>query len=307
VENINYSLARNVLESVSALPITKDEFDSIKLARDGLLGCLSVEQKYDLVLENYLEFEKCLLELSAKYMVLGQYTYVSFQADFSIVNRRIMNLLTACRTYIDHVKHDIKKLIKLPSLDFNINDEFAKQYDAFLGYRTCEALRNHVQHRALPVHTFGIDSSWDDHADDSALSFVTAIYLDTDLLREEGEFKSTILNELESLGRKFDLKKLLREYIEGIGEVHISLRFKIDANFSAWKNLYLSQIDRYKNEFVKEQSSIGLIAQACLGDSMRLEKINIFTGLIELREHLVKKNPRLNKLSRRYVSSKVTG
>src|SRR5215469_9319560 len=80
------------------LHITEDEFAEIKHASESLSEVLLLEEKYDIVLENMLEFEVEMLKSTEKYLL---FTEVSYTLEKLILNRRVANLLTACRLYID--------------------------------------------------------------------------------------------------------------------------------------------------------------------------------------------------------------
>ena len=51
------------------LPIGGRDYASITEARIGLIQCLSIEEKFDLVVENYLELEDALLHSALKSLV----------------------------------------------------------------------------------------------------------------------------------------------------------------------------------------------------------------------------------------------
>ena len=52
------------------VPIPEKEYEQIATAKAGLLESLFVEEKFDLVIENYLELESCFLESTAQIMIL---------------------------------------------------------------------------------------------------------------------------------------------------------------------------------------------------------------------------------------------
>ena len=133
--------------------ISGEQFAHARLAKRNLFRVLSIEDKFDLVLANYTDFERELLDLALYQMVHFGVSWSSGHSDIYKVNRRLANLLSAARLYTDQIKHDAAALDSSEtSLAQLLSKKFSDQYDARLGYRVMEALRNYAQHRSLPVH-----------------------------------------------------------------------------------------------------------------------------------------------------------
>jgi hypothetical protein len=132
--------------------ISEDEFTRTKQAKRSLVVAMSIEGKFDLLLENYAEFERGLLELALHQMIFSDLDWSSMQFDTQKVNRTLTNLLSASRLYIDQLKHEAGALdTSTPSLARVLKDKGSAEYDSKLGYRVMEASRNYTQHRDLPV------------------------------------------------------------------------------------------------------------------------------------------------------------
>jgi hypothetical protein len=147
-------LTRNTLAFPGFIELTKDDYAALTAAKRGLVSLVGIEEKWDLVVENYADYERTLFELALDQVLDRPGGWSSFRSDIQLLNRRIANLLSATRLYTDQVTHDVSNL---PVPDSDALQIFVKQsleaeYDAHLSYRTMEALRNHVQHFALPVH-----------------------------------------------------------------------------------------------------------------------------------------------------------
>ncbi len=61
---MRYTLRRIVTGVRDFIEISEDEFTTLKLTQEKLLGVLNIEATFDLLLENYAEFEQDLLRLS---------------------------------------------------------------------------------------------------------------------------------------------------------------------------------------------------------------------------------------------------
>ena len=77
--------------------------------------------------------------------------YRSSHLDRVLTDRKIANLLSAARLYVDHAKQHVHRILALdPVTTFDVGATLSTQYDLRFGYRCMEALRNYVQHRGLP-------------------------------------------------------------------------------------------------------------------------------------------------------------
>ena len=61
---MKYALAPAIRHRADPIEITEDEYRAIAAAKDGLITFIGIEQKFDLVLENYAEYERELLGLA---------------------------------------------------------------------------------------------------------------------------------------------------------------------------------------------------------------------------------------------------
>ena len=198
---MEYGLARLVLGSPKFVLIAEEEYIDIRRRRDLLLEALFIEEKFDLVIDNYLEFETDLLDAVARAMVRGVANWTAFQTERNQVNRRIVNLLSSCRLYLDHTRHHLSNIDNGSGVIANaIKATTAAQYDSSLGYRVMEALRNYVQHRGYPLHGLTFDGRWMDER--TKLRYAVTPYMKVDELGDDGKFKASVLDELKALGKQ---------------------------------------------------------------------------------------------------------
>src|SRR6266849_1778491 len=119
--------------------ISAQEFELVKTAKHNLFVLLGVEEKFNLVIGNYLEYEQELLNLALVHMASHNPTWSSFHDAKALINRRLANLLTVSRLYIDQVKHDISSIYgKNASTTIQVRQAFSEQYDRLFGYRVME-------------------------------------------------------------------------------------------------------------------------------------------------------------------------
>ena len=113
-----------------------------------------------------------------------------------------------------------------------------------------------------------------------------------------------MLEELESLGGRVDLKPLVRDYIAALGDVHKRLREMLRPSLETWDHVFLGAIERFKSANPDEHSVVGLAAVSRENDGLK-HSVAIFRDIIHYRLALQEKNSNLVNLGKRYVTGKV--
>jgi hypothetical protein len=207
--NIQYGVTRLHFGNSDFLELTQEEYQSIQETRNKLHLSLQIEDNFNIVLENYEEFEHEVLGKTLHNLLFSQFDWSSFMNDRSTINRRIINLLTTCRLYLDQTPHSLNALYGDNSTQ---KESFIsatnQEYDTKLGYRVLEALRNYVQHRGLPIQGLGHNLKRPDGIDGPAKRMMR-LNLDVTKLKGDGKFKQSVISELEQLGEKVDLKPFM--------------------------------------------------------------------------------------------------
>jgi hypothetical protein len=280
------------------IELSLDEFASIKDSKRNLLIALGVEEKLDLLLENYLEFEHQLLSIGTRRLVFGDGDWATGSEDRLAINRRLANLLTACRLYLDQVQHDVSSVYgrDAPQRE-RLKALMSHEYDGHLGYRVMESVRNWIQHQSLPVTRLHVH---DTRREDLHRRIVTP-YLDVKWIKGEAGFKSKVLAELEALGEKADLKPFVREYVDGIGRVHRGLRDLLAEAVSRSEQVITHAIDRFRR--LHGEPVGGLAAMSIADGGTVAEEVQIFSDLIDRRRELASRFSLVGHLSSHYVSS----
>lgn len=145
----SYYLRRVVIDDARIkVNITEKDFVALRVSMDCLVNILYIEEKYDFIVKN-----KIALDLALEYPDEIDRNMQSHRYAKSEINRHFANILTTTRLYVDQALRYGKKLDRLfgePLVSFG--GWFAQEYDARLGYRVMEALRNFVQHRGDAIH-----------------------------------------------------------------------------------------------------------------------------------------------------------
>jgi hypothetical protein len=279
------------------IEISVADYNRLKLAKQRIVQSLAIEDKFDLVIANYEDFEREILELALRQMVYTDLKWASMHRDRQALNRRLVNLLSAGRLYIDQVKHDVSYD---QSLIDQIKTKASQQYDLRIGYRVMEALRNYTQHRALPVDHLSMPSSWEPQGEWKHLTFRAVPGITLQTLQEDKTVKPTVLADLEPFGPVVPLTPLIRDYVEGLSVVHQEFRTCTQADIAVSEASFDWAWQRCRSISDSDGKAVRIVEFNSRGNWS--DEDHIFEELISRRRDLSAKNQPLVNLARRYVS-----
>jgi hypothetical protein len=231
------------------LPLDNDDHKRLLRAKTALRFGVGFEQRFDILLENYATLERYILDLALRNAVfIGDSTSRLGEAKHT-VNRHLNNLLSSAKLYIDQTAHAISDQFGNASSQYRrFIDSTREEYDNSLAYRALEALRGYAQHRGLPTHSVSF-SSRRDETDPARIKnrHIVTFGLVPETIREDGRFKSSVLQELDSIvdkDGKIEIMPLIREYVSGIARVHKSTRMAISAELDMADSFVASLFER---------------------------------------------------------------
>lgn len=276
-------LEQRIIDSRTSLEISQEEFESLVHARKTLTDALAFEQRFELLLGNYLDFEVTATRLSLSALAGDDYsTYLPGAAALLEANRLLMNFMTAARAYIDQVKQDFKHLTLNTPFGDQADTLLSAEYDDSLDYRLMEALRNHAQHKGMPAH--GYTASDNLH---ETLSFNCM----KEQLANLGGFKASVLKQIP---KQVDLRGAARRYVECFSRVHIALRAQVSLFVDKARKAVDDAINRFKS--INDGKALGLHAHRVV--SGKEEWIGLMVEWDDVRRHLARKNSRELRFSR---------
>lgn len=303
---MKYLLTRRVLGNSTSIEITKHEYMKINTVKINLLEILYIEEKFDIFIDNYLEFELDLLNYATLHMVRGIKTRAELKRGLNQISRRIINFLSTGRLYLDQSVYHLSNIlsIKLNTIE-EIKKEKAKQYEQCLGYRVMDALRNYVQHRGYPIENLTYTCKLVGKVPNEKLLYSITPYIQVQKLEKDNKFKKEVLKDIKPLGEKIDLKLFIREYVEALWNIHAKVRELLKSDILDWEKLFLSTIDKFKNRNSKIRSIVGLSAVKQNENGAYKDSIEIDKYIIEYRQKLQRKNSTFTNLSKRYATNEV--
>lgn len=287
-------LHADVLETNPSLPLTAQEFDALRDAGATLRAALAMEEIFDLLLTNYRELELSALKFAVADLTSPASEYGSFFSVRSELNRRTLNVLSAARLYLDQFPRWVKEM----GTDRKAIRELSNTlYDSRFEYRFMEALRNHVQHAGFAVHGVTMGSKWVPEGKREHLEAQFEPYAMKSALAQDKQFKTKVLNECPE---KISIIPATRKYIEALSAIHREIRAKTGEAISAARGLFQQKIEEHEAQAGQRLSGLSATAK---NNGVVEERIPVFLNWDEVRISMVKKNPALHNLSKRYITS----
>ncbi len=254
--------------------ISRKEFEDIKTAKTKLLVVLNVDEKFELLIENYAEFEHELGEIARRRRTdEGEWT--DAMDDLLQLNRRLANVLMAARLYTDQIKHYLAELYGDDSAAGRaVLEAFSREYDAALGFRVMEAVRNYVQHRAVPIArvTYGLEEATSNPA---VRQFTVNAELDVHSL--DYTFKPAVLTELRQQPHPHNVTLFLRDYMRGLRRVHNFFRELTAGDVRTWCIRIRLTLDVGRQQV---QHMLGLAAVARDLEGVHREIVYVFEAML---------------------------
>src|SRR5438309_10559780 len=107
---VPFAITRIVIGEPRSIDITESEFVEAVSAQDNLTTILGIEQKFDLLLSSYVEYEEELLRQALYHLVWIGDTWNALRDGWPTINRRVFNVLAAARLYLDQIKVDLSAM-----------------------------------------------------------------------------------------------------------------------------------------------------------------------------------------------------
>lgn len=292
-----YFLRIHALGDFPELEIDKLRFEDLKTSRPVLTHALAIEEKYEILISNFLELERESTNASVSEMVRPHVEYKDFFDVRLALNIRFVNLLTAVRLYSDQLPSHLSAC--KPSdvnLKADVKGFFSSEYDLNFEYRFMEALRNYVQHSGVPVHRISTGSK-KTALEDGLIEYSLQFGAQKKILAQDDCFKKKVLNEMPE---EVNLRLVTRGYIEALSRIHKKAREKIESSVHFSRQCLEKAISDYM--VVYEKEPIGLHAYNYAGKK-KLEEVLILTKWDDIRIELLQRNRELVNLRRKYVTS----
>ncbi len=283
---MKYIITPKLVGLKEVIEIDEQEYKDIKNPKVNLLELFYIEEDFDLVLENYIEYEIELLSIASRTMIFPNDDYYSISRDRKTISRRIMNLLSTCRAYLDQSSHHLSNIYGKNSEESKVfKEETHIQYDTKLGFEVMEQIRNHTQHKGFPFQSLYFSGEWIDSDDrsKSRLRFMVIPKITYSTMAKDKIFKAETLRKIipSFTSDGLDIRPLIREYVEGIGNVQDKLREIVKIDLYEWEKIIESKFEKLDQHFKKDQPLENLLMVKVDENGKWIERQDIFWGLIK--------------------------
>ncbi len=218
-----------------AIPLSRREYLAIARARDGIIGLTAIEEAFDLLLQNYLDLENSLLDIALRQLVVRDLSYPAVRKQTLEVVRHLSNFLSTAKLYVDSTPCELSELFgKNHKVFVTVKRKFSAEYDAALGYRFMETLRNTLQHRGGSAIAVAYSAHAAPYGSRSGVHNRVFPVLNIASLRKD-DLKSSVRKEVGASGNP-ELIVHVRNYLDGLARVHYEVRRLTKQARTRWEN-----------------------------------------------------------------------
>lgn len=296
-----FQIRTDALGSGNVTSITKDKFEDIVHAARMLREALAIEQKYEVLLQNYVDFEKEILGRLANELIYGSSEYLDFYNILLAFDVRLVNFLASAKLYADQAPRHVKRC--LGDAGFGAAKSFfGAQHDANFSYRLMDALRNHAIHGDLPVHGAGIGGEWTDLHGEEYLEHTITLRIEKAKLADNAKFKASVLRDLPD---SVDLATAVRSYMGSLNSAHLEIRTLLKEAVNSSRSIITAAIDSHLGgrEDASGKAAVGIRAQRLEGNHV-IESVPLLLAWDDVRLKLNERNRKLINLHRRHVTGR---
>jgi hypothetical protein len=298
---MKYALKVLALGHSKLVNITAEEFKALEKAQNVLSGFSNLTENYRIVLDAYNRVETVSHETALNHIIYGFSAYSGVLDTRVVINSALIGYLAAARYFLDSTDKLLPHLLQ-PSDVSAFNKFRSEYYDANKEYCFIEALRNHVQHRDLPVDGIKYHNFVEDTKKHSVSDLVTAVslYVMREKLEADEKFKKQALTDMPG---EIDVIQCTRSHMAGLWALHDYLLKNHGVLAANARNVVGQARDKFNATI--NGSLLGLHAVAATDDGVIKEQVPLLLDWDDARLQFLKNVGNLKNLQKRYVSGKI--
>lgn len=231
-----FALTIAIIGPSPKVEITESAFRSLESDLAHIDTYLGIEETWDSLLANYRALELALAEMGVDNVLKGGGVDIHDFDDTRRTCTRLMdNMLTTARAFLDKTPSRMRLLFgKEAQRRFRLATNNA--YDTYAGYKFMDNLRNYAQHNGSSISgvTYGVRRQEREEGPDA---LVHNAQIGIDRCRLERAFKEharEVLDRVSDKKGKINMLPLVRQYIQGLGEVMLVVRNTAKEPLEAW-------------------------------------------------------------------------
>jgi hypothetical protein len=300
---MHYEITSATMGIDKSLDISETEYCQLLSVKQKILEATYLEEKMDLVAENYFEFEEELLRIACRMIIFSEDLQLINQYR-TIINRRMMNLLSTGRMYIDHSMHHLHNLFdskqEIISIYEQKKDSILNQY---FGYRLMDAIRNYVQHRGYAVHAISTERK----IQHEKLLHRAIPFINLPELNNDKKFKRSVLSELMKIHKEesIDIRPYIRQYFTTLVRLHEETRKMLILQINTWDKQIITLFQKF-DAFNKTNEPVNTLLIISRDDNEKIiDKQYLNRRIIERRAYYELKNRHFNDFTISYSSNEI--
>ncbi len=287
------------------LQIDDGEAGAILDARRATFARIAFEELWDMVVQNLADLERDLVTAGVDQMLFGGQSWSENQDIRTLFARRLANLLTSAKSYIEISQQHLRVVGQSNALIDMMKESLSTAYDAHFAYRFMEALRNYTQHRGIPVSSMHMDMRFIQDDAGEHLRYIAAASIDPRRLIDDPKFKASVRRELAEHS-KLEVNYFARCYVEQLSDTHIKVRNAATSGTEDHQLLIQSAIDRLTDAATGDADFGAYIGERDANDK-RLAEHALMVEPFHRLKALHSRNGSLHRLGERYVSGQTLG
>lgn len=296
-----FTLSKGTFKS-PILEIEETVARKAEAAKAIIIDMLTAEEKYDSVIENFVEFERELLDITLEYKMYGGRTKDWFNTARNRVDRRFFNLLSTCRAYIEFADHCSNRVASANEL---FKMERSKHYDESFAYMLMDGLRNEVTYAGHAAHVVTFSARREDFGgDDFVIDYLTPeLDISTKRLAKNDKLSKRLLAAVAAKGEKLSFLRELREYIRRLSQLHEFLRSLCKECVTQARSDLEKPLALFLAAFPDTGQLQGLVVREYVGEN----KVNEFWAVpfASRLDYFQKKNGMLTDLERSRITNAI--
>ena len=283
---MTFKLVQKLLGAASPIEIGEHDFNALAEARSCAHHAWAVEEKYALVLGNYLELEREVHRLTIEFALFNDDPHNRLLDGLRDMNRVLMNLLSSQKTYLDQVPQHINQICGPDNVEFGrFRQKTRDEFDTYPGYSVLAGLRNHAQHQDLPIQYLSQRSFNDRSREPSVRVNSLSATCDRDELLRSGKFSASVRKVLEGLDAQFDVLPLAGQCMSSFARLHLFLREMLRDRIDTADGLLRDTHERFRVH-AAEAKLFGLHAVRFGKDGAEAESFAVTTNVVDRRKRL---------------------
>jgi hypothetical protein len=203
--------------------LSVEEHEKLKKASCRLMQHFNDQHPLAIVALNYEDLQNQLQKLAREYEADPSMNWIRMEMMRLMINRHILNFLSAARMFLDHSEYNLKKRYGQNSNRLErFKNACSSAYDAQFSYRFMYELRNYSQHCDMPLGTLQLQSKSREE-DSRTVERSLRISFDRDKLLKDHDWKAELRAEIQNLPSEFEINSHIHQMMDCLVKINLTL------------------------------------------------------------------------------------